>query len=41
MKETRGINIGNQEINLLLLKTVIIAQLKNFSKKFNKKLIKQ
>lgn len=36
MKETRGINIKNQEINLLLLKTVIIAELKIFSEKFNR-----
>lgn len=32
MKEIKGINIGNQEINLLLLKTVTVAELKNFSK---------
>lgn len=38
MKEIKGINIGNQEINLLLLKTVIVTHLKKFSIKMNRKL---
>lgn len=37
MKEIKGINIGNQEINLLLLKTVV-THLKKFSIKMNRKL---